>query len=194
ISFICIRIPAACWGPEISTDLPVRDPMGEEHYAWRTPWIPPFMVVVIGQGSSYTGNASPEQAHPLFHTKGPDGVAKTLPFSPIKPLHQPLSLLLSFVLVKDPTYRLTLCIPFLFGICTNALAGPVQSYSSPMGPTIDNLSAMYFGICTVQLLTAERPVSTPVKPRPSMTMSHSQTVGVAHSSLLTKASHDASAP
>lgn len=62
----------------------------------------------------------PGSPTPLLQTKGPDGGAKTCPVPPLKPLHQPLSLLLSFVPVKDPKHRLTLCIPFPFvGKCLN---------------------------------------------------------------------------
>ncbi|ROJ35257.1 Single-stranded DNA-binding protein 2 [Anabarilius grahami] len=62
----------------------------------------------------------PGSPTPLRQTKGPDGGAKTCPVPPLKPFHQPLSLLLSFVPVKDPKHRLTLCIPFPFvGKCLN---------------------------------------------------------------------------
>ncbi len=62
----------------------------------------------------------PGSPTPLLQTKGPDGGAKTWPIPFLNPFHQPLSLLLSFVPVKDPKHRLTLCIPFsLCGKCPN---------------------------------------------------------------------------
>ncbi|XP_077189753.1 single-stranded DNA-binding protein 3 isoform X2 [Paroedura picta] len=65
VSFVCLRILAACRSTEIRTDLFIRDPMGKKYYTRRTPRVFTFVVVSAAAAPSpVLGNIPPNDGMP----------------------------------------------------------------------------------------------------------------------------------